>query len=126
MRLLLDTHIFLWCINGDRRLPKAAKSKILNAYDVYVSSASIWEAVIKIRLKKLDADPEKLVNAITQSGFQELSITVQHVTAVSRLPDLHRDPFDRILIAQAIVEPLTLLTADLALKNYSDLIEVVE
>lgn len=126
MRFLLDTHIFLWCINGDRRLTKVVKSKILNAYEVYVSSASIWEAVIKIKLKKLDADPEKLVKAIAQSGFQELSITVDHVTAVSRLPDLHRDPFDRILIAQAIVEPLTLLTADSTLRNYSDLIEVVE
>lgn len=125
MRLLLDTHIYLWCIKNDRRLSKATRSKILQATDVYVSSASIWEAMIKIRLKKLDADVDQIVEAITESGFVELPITVHHAATVSRLPDIHRDPFDRMLIAQAISEPLTFLTADAELKNYSDLVEVI-
>jgi len=125
MRLLLDTHVFLWCIKNDRRLSKAARSKILDTSEVYVSSASIWEATIKIKLKKLDADINQMVQSITKSGFIELPITVHHAAAVSRLPAIHKDPFDRMLIAQAIFEPLTFLTADAELKNYSDLVEIV-
>jgi PIN domain nuclease of toxin-antitoxin system len=125
MRLLLDTHIFLWCIKNDRRLSKAARSKILSASDVFISSASIWEATIKVKLKKLDVNLDKMVEAIAESGFTELAITAQHAAAVARLPDIHRDPFDRLLIAQAIFEPLTFLTADAELKNYSDLVEVI-
>jgi len=125
MRLLLDTHVFLWCAKNDRRLSKNSRSKILNASEVYVSSASIWEATIKIQLKKLDVEIEQLVEAIADSGFLELPITAQHAAAVARLPDVHRDPFDRILIAQTISEPLTFLTADALLKNYSDLVELI-
>lgn len=125
MRLLLDTHVFLWCIKNDRRLSKVARSKISTATDVYISSASIWEATIKIKLKKLDVDIDEMVNAIVESGFLELPITAQHAAAISQLPDIHRDPFDRILIAQAMIEPLTFLTADAELKNYSELVEVI-
>ncbi len=125
MHLLLDTHVFLWCIKNDRRLSKATKTKILQADEVYISSASIWEATIKVKLKKLDVDIEKIVEAISSSGFLELPVTVQHAAAVSRLSDIHRDPFDRILIAQSMCEPLTFLTADAELKNYSDLVEVI-
>lgn len=125
MKLLLDTHIFLWCIKDDRRLTKTARSKILHASDVYVSSASIWEATIKIKLKKLDADLDKLVESIADSGFAELPITIHHAAAISHLPNIHRDPFDRILIAQAIFEPLIFLTADAELKKYSDLVEAI-
>ncbi len=121
----LDTHVFLWCANNDRRLSKTARSRILNAPEVYVSSASIWEATIKIKLKKLDADVEQLVEAIAKSGFLELPISAIHAAAVSHLPDIHRDPFDRILIAQAISEPLIILTADVELKNYSELVEFI-
>jgi PIN domain nuclease of toxin-antitoxin system len=126
MRLLLDTHIFLWCIKDDRRLSKTTRSKILHASEVYISSASIWEATIKIKLKKLDANIEKLVEAIDESGFLELPITPRHAIAANHLPAIHRDPFDRILIAQAISEPLTFLTADTLLHNYSDLVEVTD
>lgn len=126
MRLLLDTHVFLWCIKGDRRLSKVARSKILNATEVYVSSASIWEAAIKIKLKKLQVDIQQMIESISESGFVELSITSQHAAGILRLPDIHRDPFDRLLIAQAVAEPLTFLTADGGLKNYSDLVEVIE
>ncbi len=125
MRLLLDTHVFLWCIKNDRRLSKMARAKITHASDVYISSASIWEAMIKIKLKKLDANIDQMVESIVESGFLELPITAQHAAAISRLPDIHRDPFDRLLIAQAIVEPLTFLTADAELKNYSKLVEVI-
>lgn len=127
MRVLLDTHIFLWSIKDDRRLSKEARSKILNATEVYVSSASIWEACIKIKLNKLDLDVDIscIVAAIAQSGFCELPITATHAAAILGLADIHRDPFDRILIAQAISEPLTLLTMDSQLKEYSDLVCLV-
>ena len=125
MRILLDTHIFLWWINADSKLLKSAKALILDATEVYVSSASIWEACIKIKLGKLDVDIEKLAHAITESGFLELPITVKHTVAVYDLPLLHHDPFDRILIAQAICEPLQLLTVDKILKPYSDLIKLI-
>jgi PIN domain nuclease of toxin-antitoxin system len=125
MRLLLDTHVFLWAIKNDRRLSKATRSKILNASDVYVSAASIWEVTIKVKLKKLDADVDQIVDAISESGFVELPVIARHAAAVCHLPDIHRDPFDRILIAQAISEPLTFLTADLTLKDYSELVVIV-
>lgn len=125
MRLLLDTHVFLWCIKGDRRLSKAARSKIVHANEVYVSSASIWEASIKIKLKKLQVDIDQMIEAIAESGFVELPITSQHAAGTLKLPDLHRDPFDRLLIAQSMIEPLTFLTADVGLKNYSDLVEII-
>lgn len=125
MRVLLDTHIFLWCIKGDRRLTKSMRTKISQATEVYVSSASIWEVVIKMKLNKLEADIDQVVTAIADSGFMELSITASHAVSVSRLPDIHRDPFDRILIAQAMSEPLTLLTADSTLRRYSELVEVL-
>ena len=121
MRLLLDTHIFLWYIQNNRHLSKAIQGKISHATEVYVSSASIWEITIKSKLKKLDADIDQILDAITGSGFLELPITVGHAAAVSRLSDIHRDPFDRILIAQAIYEPLTFLTGDALLKEYSEL-----
>ena len=125
MRLLLDTHIFLWCITDDKRLSKAAKAKIIHASDVYISAASIWEMTIKVKLKKLKADMKQVVKAIDESGFTELPISVEHALATSNLPDLHRDLFDRILVAQAITEPLILLTADAQLKEYSKLVEVI-
>src|SRR5579872_6613493 len=120
MRLLLDTHIFLWCIKDDRRISKELKNKILQATEVYISSASIWEATIKIKLKKLDVKIDQMMEAISESGFQDLPITARHAATVLNLPDIHRDPFDRILIAQTISEPLNFITADAVLKNYSE------
>lgn len=126
MRFLLDTHIFLWCVNNEKKLSSSVRSKILNAAEVYISSASIWEIVIKIKLKKLEADVNLLIEAISKSGFIELPITAYHAEAVSSLPEIHKDPFDRILIAQAITEPLTFITADEILQGYSSLIEVIK
>ncbi len=125
MRLLLDTHIFLWCVNGDKKLTKSTQSRIISADEVYVSSASIWEITIKIKLNKLQGNVNEIVAAIEKSGFLELPITFSHAAAVANLPDIHRDPFDRILIAQSITEPLTFITADEQIKNYSSLVEVV-
>lgn len=125
MRILLDTHIFLWYTKADRKLTAKSKTLIQNAIEVYVSSASIWEATIKAKLGKLDVNIEDLVNAITSSGFLELPITAAHAAATGRLSDFHKDPFDRMLLAQAITEPLTFLTADELLRDYSELVIMI-
>jgi PIN domain nuclease of toxin-antitoxin system len=125
MKILLDTHIFLWCTRDDKALSKQARDIICEATEVYVSSATIWEAVIKVNLGKLQVDIEELVQAITISGFTELPISTKHAATVLQLQNLHRDPFDRILLAQAMSEPLKFITADSLLQNYSDLVEVV-
>lgn len=125
MRILLDTHVFLWYTKSDRKLTLKSRAMIQNAVEVYVSSASIWEATIKVRLGKLNVKIDDLVKAIPASGFLELSITAEHAAATDRLSDLHRDPFDRILLAQAITEPLIFLTADALLKNYSKLVIII-
>ena len=125
MRILLDTHIYLWWLQDHSNLSKAARAKIMVASEVYISSASIWEASIKLGIGKLEADIGQLVAEIANSGFQELPILAKHAAMVAQLPDIHRDPFDRILVAQALCEPLRLLTADGILSGYSELVEVV-
>ena len=126
MRLLLDTHVFLWAVAGSSSLKPATRRLIESADQVYVSAASIWEVAIKSRLGKIDADPEALVDAIAGSGFIELPVTAAHAAGVAALPPLHNDPFDRILLAQALAEPLRLLTADTALARYSDVVMTVQ
>ncbi|WP_158902301.1 type II toxin-antitoxin system VapC family toxin [Burkholderia sp. L27(2015)] len=125
MRLLLDTHIFLWSVTDDRKLTKAARKLILDADDVFVSSASIWEASVKAGLGKLDVDVNLLVSEIEASGFLELPVRAVHAAMVRDLPDIHRDPFDRLLIAQALLEPLRLVTSDGHLSKYTDLVVTV-
>jgi len=125
MRLLLDTHVYLWAVTDDSRLGKAARKLILDAEDVFVSSASIWEASIKAGLGKLDADVDMLVAEIEASGFTELPVRAAHAALVRTLPDIHRDPFDRLLVAQALSEPLRLLTADGQLSKYTDLVVAI-
>ena len=126
MRLLLDTHIFIWYIQGNPRLSKMVQSKIAQAVEVYVSSASIWEIAIKVSLKKLNIKIERIVEAIAESDFLELPVSMHHASFISQLPHIHSDPFDRLLIAQAMTEPLTFLTADSNLKEYSELVEVLD
>lgn len=126
MRLLLDTHIYLWCVNDDPQLSEVARSLILAAEQVYVSSITIWEIAIKAKLGKLEADVDDLTSAIINSGYQELPFTAKHAVVVAGLPNIHRDPFDRALIAQAISEPLRLLTVDKELRSYSELIDVFD
>ncbi|SAL73954.1 PilT protein-like protein [Caballeronia choica] len=125
MRLLLDTHIYLWSVMDDRKLTKAARKLILDADDVFVSSASIWEASIKAGLGKLDVDVNLLVSEIEASGFSELPVRAVHAAMVRDLPDIHRDPFDRLLVAQALSEPLRLVTSDGHLSKYTDLVITV-
>lgn len=125
MRLLLDTHVFLWAVAGSTKLKPAARSLIQEAEEVNVSAVSIWEVAIKARLGRIKADPGELAVAIGQSGFVELPVRAAHAAAVAGLALHHHDPFDRLLIAQAMVEPLRLLTADAALVPYSHLVTLV-
>lgn len=125
MRILLDTHVYLWWLQDNPKLSTAARDRIISASEVYVSSASIWEATIKAGIGKLEVDVKQLVAEIEGSGFQELPISAKHAATVAQLPDIHRDPFDRILVAQAIGEPLRFLTADSILSGYSELVEVI-
>lgn len=125
MRLLLDTHIFLWAIGGSRSLKPSMRQMIQTADEVYVSAASIWEIAVKAGLGKIKADTEAVVDAIGKSGFTELPVRAAHAVAVTRLAKHHNDPFDRLLIAQAVTEPLKLLTVDALLGRYSDVVMVV-
>lgn len=125
MRLLLDTHIFYWSFYDPDRLSKQAIATITEATAVYVSSASIWEMAIKVRLGKMEGDPSELVENIATAGFRELPVFSKHALLVATLPLHHTDPFDRLLIAQAMIEPLHLLTADGQLKAYSELVVCV-
>ncbi|MBK9308638.1 MAG: type II toxin-antitoxin system VapC family toxin [Nitrospira sp.] len=125
MNLLLDTHVFLWFVIQSPRLSRSIYHQIETTPLVYVSAALLWEVVIKIQVKKLSGDPEELAAKIADSGFQELPVSVVHTLALERLPSHHRDPFDRILVAQAYVEHLRLLTADSGLKPYGSVCQVI-
>jgi PIN domain nuclease of toxin-antitoxin system len=116
-RLLLDTHVWLWWQADDRRLSKNARVAIAGAAEVYVSAASAWEMAIKRALGKLDA-PEDVAGAVEAGGFSELPVHFRHIAALGTLPAHHRDPFDRLLLAQAHVDGLTFVTADPALPPY--------
>lgn len=122
MRLLLDTQVFLWAVSGSRSLTPKTRAVIRGADEVFVSAASIWEIAIKIRLGRLEADAVALAAAIEESGFKELPVHATHAAHVASLPPHHNDPFDRLLVAQAMMEPLRLLTADGALAAYSELV----
>ncbi|MBS0367531.1 MAG: type II toxin-antitoxin system VapC family toxin [Proteobacteria bacterium] len=125
MRLLLDTHIFLWTVSGDVRLKQPARKFISRAEAVYVSAVSIWEIAIKARLGKIDADVDALSAAIEDSGLIKLPVLIEHAAAVARLPLHHTDPFDRLLLAQAFSVPLRFITADRALAAYGPGVEVL-
>jgi PIN domain nuclease of toxin-antitoxin system len=117
VRLLLDTHVFLWWGEDNRRLKAAVRRMISTADEVFVSAASLWEANIKSGLGKLEVRGS-LVETVTSSGFSSLPITFAHAEAIKMLPRLHTDPFDRMLVAQAQVEGLSLVTHDRALTAY--------
>ncbi len=115
MRFLIDTHLLLWAAGQPERLPPAARSLLESpAHDLWFSAASLWEIAIKRSLGRTDfrVDPAALRLGLVEHGYTELPIAGRHCLATEHLPALHRDPFDRILIAQAIVEGVTLLTAD--------------
>jgi PIN domain nuclease of toxin-antitoxin system len=125
MRLLLDTHVYLWSVTASRQLRAQTRDYLSSAEAVYVSAASIWEISIKVRLGKLAGDPTALALAIGTSGFQELPVTARHAAAVAQLPLHHTDPFDRLLLAQAFTEPLRFVTADRVLAAYGGAVEVI-
>lgn len=122
MRLLLDTHAFLWWIGDDPRLPAGARSAIGNgANEVFFSAVSAWEIAIKTGLGRVEV-PRPLEHFVTEqvrvNGFEVLPVHLRHALAVSSLPGLHRDPFDRMLVAQGMQEGLTLVTGDPEIARY--------
>lgn len=118
MHLLLDTHVVLWALTDNARLSIAARDAIADGDNlVFVSAVSAWEITIKRSLGKLRA-PDDLVDQLRAAHFDPLHLTVEHALAVGELPDLHRDPFDRMLVAQARVETLTIVTADPQVLRY--------
>lgn len=125
MNLLLDTRVLLWVLADARELSEAARAAIDAADRVFVSSASMWEVAIKAQLGKLAVDPDRLHAQSLAAGFEPLPITWIHALALGGLPLLHRDPFDRMLVAQAISEPLHLLTRDALLTGYGPLVTLI-
>jgi PIN domain nuclease of toxin-antitoxin system len=118
VRLLLDTHVLLWWLADDPSLAKRASSLIANEPEVFASSASAWEIAIKRMLGKLEA-PEDLAAALDASGIARLPIEFEHAAVAGGLPRHHDDPFDRMLVAQAHCEGLTLLTSDPRIASYA-------
>jgi PIN domain nuclease of toxin-antitoxin system len=121
MKLLLDTHLLLWAAGDPKRLSKAARVLIGDAEnELLFSAASLWEITIKRSLGRQDfqVDPRLLRRALLDNGYSELPITSEHAVNVDSLPPTHKDPFDRILVAQATVEGITLLTNDRGLSGY--------
>jgi PIN domain nuclease of toxin-antitoxin system len=119
VRLLLDTHVLLWWLADDRKLAKPAREIIANPNnEVHVSSASVWEAAIKAALGRLEIELDDLEDAIVQNGFRQLPIGFRHALTAGQLPSVHRDPFDRMLVAQASVEELRVVSHDRVFERY--------
>jgi PIN domain nuclease of toxin-antitoxin system len=124
MRILLDTHLLLWALGSPLKLSKETR-RLIDTSGVYASAASIWEISIKASLGKIDADPDEVLDALEPAGLSILPILGEHAAKVAKLPLRHKDPFDRILVAQALSEPMILLTNDQALAGYGELVRVV-
>jgi PIN domain nuclease of toxin-antitoxin system len=121
MKLLLDTHILLWAAGEPDRLPAEARALIADdANELLFSAASLWEVAIKSGLGREDfvADARLLRRGLLDNGYGELPVASEHAVAVGDLPPVHRDPFDRLLVAQAMVEGVTLLTSDELIARY--------
>ena len=125
MRILLDSHIVIWAMTDRTRLSAAARETIERASEVVVSAATIWEIAIKVGIGKLELDMDDLIISLDQAGAHRLPVTWEHGLAVEHLPLHHRDPFDRILVAQAVSEPLKLVTSDARLRLYGESIQLV-
>ncbi len=122
---LLDTHVLIWFLTGDTDKLSAKTIEILNddSFELYFSVASIWELSIKASLGKpnFNYDPKQIAGELLRLGFIELPITINHVCAIGSLPLIHGDPFDRLLLVQAKLEKLTLLTADALVLKYEQI-----
>jgi PIN domain nuclease of toxin-antitoxin system len=127
-RFLVDTQLLLWSASGSRKLPaRVARLFRDGRHEFHVSAASLWEVAIKASLGRANfsVNAAELRDALIDGGFRELPITGGHAVAVSALPPIHADPFDRLLVAQANAEPMVLITADERLARYPGNIEVV-
>ncbi|WP_157216965.1 type II toxin-antitoxin system VapC family toxin [Flavisphingomonas formosensis] len=128
MKLLLDTHVLLWAAANSNSLSPAARTMIDKPENsLFFSAASLWEIAIKRSLDRPDfvVDPRQLRRALIDNGYEELPITGEHAASIDRLPPIHKDPFDRMLIAQALAEDLMLVTAEDMLTKYPAAIERV-
>ena len=128
MKLLLDTHIILWAAGSPERLSEETQQLLSNVEnELFFSAANLWEIVIKQGLGRADfqVDASVLRRGLLDNGYTEIPIRSEHTIAVGGLPDIHKDPFDRILVAQAIVEGITLLTADAFVAQYQGPIRLV-
>lgn len=120
MRLLLDTHILLWWLSADPALPAAAKAAISDPNsEVFVSAASVWEIAIKQALGRLVFPVAEMSAILAEAGFTPLGIDVEHAVRAGSLPPYHNDPFDRMLIAQAQHEGLTIVSVDAMVRRYA-------
>lgn len=122
-RLLLDTHVALWWFSAHPRLSEGDRALIASS-ECYLSAASLWEVAIKFRLGKLPVTPDSLLTAARSGAMRLLPITPEHTVATAHLPAIHHDPFDRLLLAQARLERLELLTADGTLAKYGEAVRI--
>lgn len=119
MNLLLDTHVLLWALGDPSRLPPRVAAAIADPRnDVYVSAVVTWELVIKASLGRVDLPFAELGEVLEETGFTELPVTIAHTLRVRELPNHHRDPFDRLLVAQALAEDMTVVSADAVVRSY--------
>jgi len=128
MRILLDTHVLLWALGEPRKLSARTRERLEDPEsEVLFSAASIWEVSIKSSIGRVafSAKPGEIASAAASSGFTELPVRADAAALVADLPLHHRDPFDRLLIAQAISEPAKLCTVDRALSRYADLVDLI-
>jgi PIN domain nuclease of toxin-antitoxin system len=128
MKFLLDTHLLLWAAGQPNRLSAAARKLIdTPTNELLFSAASIWEVAIKRGLGRSDfqADPRLLRRGLLDNGYSELPVLSDHVVAIDTLPPIHKDPFDRLLVSQATVEGITLLTADSMVARYPGPLRIV-
>jgi PIN domain nuclease of toxin-antitoxin system len=128
MRILLDTHVLLWVLLEPDRIDSDTHAQLEDdSNEVLFSTATVWEIAIKFGLRRADftVAPAEIAQAAIDTGFEELVIRRNAAALVADLPLLHRDPFDRILVAQAIVEPAVLLTIDHQLRPYSELVRLI-
>ncbi len=121
MAYLLDTHAFLWFVAGDKQLPESVKARIKDIEELcFLSVASLWEITIKYQIGKLtlDISLQELFEFADRNQIEILQISNEHLLTLSNLPDHHSDPFDRLIVSQALTEKMTLITKDKGLKKY--------
>ena len=125
MKFLLDTNVLIWFFEGSSRLEQVKELFSYSDSEVYISSVSFWEIAIKVKTGKLPISISLLKSLVNNYNFHELPMTSEHIQAYLDLPNLHRDPFDHMLLAQAISSPMRFITGDSLLADYSSLVMVV-